>query len=581
MSLQAPDLTTAQQRILNADVRVVEAGPGSGKTRALVARFIQEAGRPGAGVGLISFTNAAVDEVRHRASGHPNLLRAPNFVGTIDSFLHRFVVTPNLVPTLGGRPTYVATWRDLPDNLRRPVILQQVPGPGIGLEKFVPTGVPGSFALAHQALNRNEHHYLTGLTEAQRAAIVALAAKRITAYNRAGIYDASTARALAYANLKGGIGPRIVERLAIRFGLLLVDEAQDCDAPEMGALRLLAVKIPTVLVADPDQAIFEFRGGDPALFRKYWDEQDEGHRIRLAENHRSTRAICRAITALRAASNTTVESVDSGDCPPVLVLEGTQGQLGEQFAKALAKFAIARDDAIVLAHQRSVAASVAGRKGPKATAATGNRLAGICFALRGAQSGPSERRAAIVDAERILLSLIVWPVDAAVTDRQQQLALLERSPEWLRMASATVIARLAAVDDAKAFGEAARQVIKEVLSPLPQQTVTLGDRVKRPDADVWKHCTAPPKADTFRYGTIHAHKGGEFGAVLVPLFSLQKTEGRDVLGEIADGVNSEGRRVLYVGASRARRLLVFGGTKDNANRVQAILQGAGVPVERC
>ena len=87
--------------------------PGSGKTRALVARFLQTAAAQHRGVALLSFTNAAVDEVRRRTGGSAQALKAPHFVGTIDSFLHRFIVTPAEVLRLRRTPTYLASWSTL------------------------------------------------------------------------------------------------------------------------------------------------------------------------------------------------------------------------------------------------------------------------------------------------------------------------------------------------------------------------------------------------------------------------------------------------------------------------------------
>src|SRR5262245_52092121 len=74
---------------------LVEACPGAGKTQCIVERFVQ---RPGAdarrGVALLSFTNAAINEARVRCAERSDLLAAPNFVGTIDSFINRYIVSP-------------------------------------------------------------------------------------------------------------------------------------------------------------------------------------------------------------------------------------------------------------------------------------------------------------------------------------------------------------------------------------------------------------------------------------------------------------------------------------------------------
>ena len=69
------------------------------------------------------------------------------------------------------------------------------------------------------------------------------------------------ARVKAFSVLNGATGDGIVSRLTNRFSALLVDEAQDCDDAEMGIIRRLSgVGLEVTIVADPDQAIYEFRG---------------------------------------------------------------------------------------------------------------------------------------------------------------------------------------------------------------------------------------------------------------------------------------------------------------------------------
>lgn len=96
------DLSEGQKALVDAtDSLFAIACPGAGKTRAMVTRFLKRtAEEPRKGICLISFTNAAVDEVRRRCGSHNEALKAPNFVGTFDSFLHRFIVTPSSLSTI-------------------------------------------------------------------------------------------------------------------------------------------------------------------------------------------------------------------------------------------------------------------------------------------------------------------------------------------------------------------------------------------------------------------------------------------------------------------------------------------------
>jgi superfamily I DNA/RNA helicase len=78
---------------------LLRASPGSGKTWTSCRRFIWRGANwnySAGGLALLSFTNAAIREF-HEATikvGRGELLSDPNYVGTFDSFVERFIITP-------------------------------------------------------------------------------------------------------------------------------------------------------------------------------------------------------------------------------------------------------------------------------------------------------------------------------------------------------------------------------------------------------------------------------------------------------------------------------------------------------
>lgn len=79
----------------------VVACPGSGKTTVLLAKLKLLADRmpfeDGSGICVLSHTNVAVDGIRERLSGYADkILGYPNYIGTIQSFIDRFVTLPYL-----------------------------------------------------------------------------------------------------------------------------------------------------------------------------------------------------------------------------------------------------------------------------------------------------------------------------------------------------------------------------------------------------------------------------------------------------------------------------------------------------
>lgn len=107
--------------IKNLDSIDLLAVPGSGKTTALLAKLYclskQLPVKNGSGILVLAHTNSAVDEIeKHLKSVCPILFNYPNFVGTIQSFINKFLVYPYYAKTLGKNPLWIddqAYYREL------------------------------------------------------------------------------------------------------------------------------------------------------------------------------------------------------------------------------------------------------------------------------------------------------------------------------------------------------------------------------------------------------------------------------------------------------------------------------------
>ena len=90
----------------------VQACPGSGKTTALLAKLIILANRlpmtDGKGVCVLTHTNVAIDEIKAKVGSKANVLfNYPNFFGTIQTFLHKYVAAAALHYFYGSQIQYV------------------------------------------------------------------------------------------------------------------------------------------------------------------------------------------------------------------------------------------------------------------------------------------------------------------------------------------------------------------------------------------------------------------------------------------------------------------------------------------
>ena len=103
--------------------RDVAACPGSGKTTVLLAKLKILADRMpldnGAGICVLSHTNVAVNELKAKMSdSSEKMMGYPNYVGTIQSFIDKFVTLPYLKRKF-GKSVQVVDTRTYAEHLYR------------------------------------------------------------------------------------------------------------------------------------------------------------------------------------------------------------------------------------------------------------------------------------------------------------------------------------------------------------------------------------------------------------------------------------------------------------------------------
>jgi DNA helicase-2/ATP-dependent DNA helicase PcrA len=547
----------------------VEACPGGGKTWVIMGRYarrVREERRKG--VALLSFTNAAIGEIGDRARNAPELMRSPNFVGTFDSFLHRFIVTPGWIVTEGTRPRYCESWAqlDLPEVRIRQHYLRL---DEVRVDRDFKMSI-GWSSIPPQRLS-GVRQYQTVLL--QRAS------KLMMSLVRGGMISCEFARQLAVNYI--GVD-EIVRRIAGRFAEIIVDEGQDCGEEEIVVLRRLRdADVKVFFMEDPNQAIFEFRRSTPAIVSEFTRALPSGSR--LSGNRRSSQAVCDIARSL-AGLVTADEPIGryAAATEPIDVIVGNNaGSIRLVFEDILASRNQSRSDAIVLAHRTKRAHQVAGRI--IRTSGTVSRLYALANAVEvlRAEPLPKDRKAAIENIERAVVSCFGFDLgdntirsacEAGVIDARW----LRRSAYWLSQA-----VRLPSAASAKDFQTDVVNAIEALECPSGVQLQSVRQRLRVPDAAVWSTLPVVDDVPKLRAATIHSVKGMEFEAVLLALEErLQKTNGLTVIDAWEQGVDHEPLRVLYVGATRAERTLALAVTKSQAAKVIGILGRDQVPFRR-
>jgi len=243
--------------IRRLDTLDLHAVPGSGKTTALLAKLIALEHRlplaNGAGILVVSHTNAAVDEIRTRIAEHcPRLFGAPNFVGTIQSFVDQFFALPFYTSRFHHRPIRI---NDDLHNERAEQFMKcsfcDFPEPETKNAKYFlsATRAATDLRLAYAdnqwtVVNRTGKPLAikkpsrgTCWTQEEVAGVAAWLRKFKLQIMKDGILCFDDAYLLAERYI--GLAPRIATIIRRRFPLVFIDEMQDMNARQHDLLERL------------------------------------------------------------------------------------------------------------------------------------------------------------------------------------------------------------------------------------------------------------------------------------------------------------------------------------------------------
>ncbi|MBQ3838859.1 MAG: ATP-dependent helicase [Fibrobacter sp.] len=261
-----------QQRIIDdtSRIRIVRAAPGSGKTwlvGQIIKKEIENWNKPG-GIAALSFTRVGGEEIRN-AVGYE--LSLPHFVGTLDSFLFRYIVKPfwNKIHPDYARPRLIPAecgaekWAKAPDG--ESLIHSKK---GYNLLKITYSGLDifNNEILTYKNKYGQGYEIISGEFDWVRNV------KR-NFIKKSGWMTHADVALCSYRILSDSFYGEIISNvIAKKFPFIVVDELQDTGFfAGKTLLELLKepVNIKALLVGDPNQAIYEFNGATPSLFNQF------------------------------------------------------------------------------------------------------------------------------------------------------------------------------------------------------------------------------------------------------------------------------------------------------------------------
>lgn len=529
---------------------VVRAGPGSGKTRVFVEALRRELSTWSSmrgGIAALSFTNVAHEVITERLGRAPS---APHFIGTLDGFFWRYVVRPfgHLVGLTKDGPTLIPSPLD-----------ELLSGP---TKKFGPenrhNGSIFKIALTGGTEDKPDlSHRDEGIKLVAPFREWNFAAKKKEWATR-GRVTHSDSQYLASCVLKGGHGPKVIELVARRFPVVLVDEFQDTGwFPSRALLALLSSEmVRGAVVGDPDQAIYQFGGAHRGLF----DEAEMvagGKRSALDESHRCRPKVAAVATALSRSGKKVVPKESDPGRTIILVHTQNVPALDPIFAA-------------LTAHVESKDIAVLARKGRTVKQLTGTTSEHSCPW----QSGVGRRMTRAVEhllrheptlAARLVrreLGELLFEDEMVTNDdiRAAGIALTN----W-RTSCHAVLMEAASAPEGETWNAWQARMKKRVAEEAtrlgkPLEAKTLGARFKKASkgGDASRGALASTLGTTRAVITVHQAKGDEFDAVL--LYVPKPHAGHAPCPSVewwSEDPDSEEQEVAFVACSRARHTLVL------------------------
>lgn len=308
---------------------VLNACPGSGKTTTIAQKIIEleqsKEINSYSGIACLSFTNSAKDEINEsysKLSG--KILRFPNHVSTIDSFINKFITLPfyNILNRDFNRPKILDHTNILDDMWRVQYKNKKTGKIQDGLQYKI-----------NQFKDKNGrsifHSYLPSQIRIEKDNSFSVEGKKPSrskvdpkVFNdyckyikrtqfKKGLISTGDSAFIALHILR--TNPKICQWLALRFPFIIIDEAQDNSLTQHAIFEELSKQgLKNIeLIGDPYQSIYEWRDANPNEFLKKYNEDNSWKSFELTDNRRSPQNIIDVFSILRKADDSKINCVDN------------------------------------------------------------------------------------------------------------------------------------------------------------------------------------------------------------------------------------------------------------------------------
>ena len=272
----------------------LRACPGSGKTEIISYKFAQEMKRWShfpAGIGILSFSRSATTELVDRIADvrKGNRQSYPHFIGTVDSFILKNIVTPmaHVITKFNGRDGDYSIRVVDEHAVIHQCTKYAYAGINFPANRFDWDTATGRYIFQHSSDGLRRKLNLLVLNDWQIADLNNAKRK----FYESGFATYRDVELLALQIFKENQFHDRIGQIAARYPVIVVDECQDLSAEQIAIFSHLSERgVCFHMVGDLNQAIYGFRNCVPDNVIAFIEEL-QCNEIQLDENHRSGQAI--------------------------------------------------------------------------------------------------------------------------------------------------------------------------------------------------------------------------------------------------------------------------------------------------
>ena len=373
-----------------------------------------------------------------------------------------------------------------------------------------------------------------------------------------------------------------------------MDEAQDCNPLDLEILSWLRDHgLRVTVVCDPDQAIYGFRSGTPSDLAAFAGKYRPEDRLALKGNFRSSRPICALAATLRSRDDPDTPLGEAATLThPVVLLTFPDKRVVPDIAQLCierfqaAPLGLSPAACILLSHRLRDALRATGDPISEDLSGT-SRIEAIARAI-GEFWSPSAtsrlRETALRGIEKLLLEFMGhWQEGDHHPSRVVERVGLDRRK--LRRQALEMVMRLPSKcrDADEDRGSWVTSVHSEVtrlgLASLSGKSVPT--HFRSPPQGNWSRHLEPAPVNNLPCATIHEAKGKEYEGVCVVLRPDHAPDNQTsrLFEAWQKRTDLEAKRVIYVGVTRAKKLVVLAIPEIFAGTCCSILERGMVPYE--